>query len=331
MSSILLASNPWAAFANEFRPIDGGWVDSPTARLQWEKNQWRPRTSQHIKHLVGSGEGKVVLLWKALELGSKHRYIPHWQKGNDCVGHAAALGVDVLSGIQAMYGQSDWQGKHSTETIYAGSRIDIAIEKHNWRLGRFWNERRKTINYGGGSTVVWATEWLQDYGALLRAQYGNYDLRKYNYYLTHKWRNSGVPEDLEVTSRTHPVLTVTHVDGGWNQAVDLIANGFPIIIGSPYGFNNSFDREGFLRQDRKWSHAMLLWAIDSRSNRQGGCFANSKGPNWVRGPVHKYGTPPGAFWADADAINKMLNHGSSYALSNFKGYPKREINDYILG
>ena len=327
MSSLLLSSNPWKAFAKESRPLDGGWMDSPIARRQSRL----PRTSQQVMHLTGTGQGKVVLLWRALELESRHRYVPHWQKGNDCVGHAAALGVDVLSAIQAVYNQAVWRGKHSTETIYAGSRIDIAVEKHNWRLGSFWSERRKIITFGGGSTVVWATEWLQDYGAIVRNRYGEYDLSEYNQQLSRAWVNRGVPTDLEVLSASHPVRTATLIDGGWGQACDLIANGFPIIVGSKVGFDNSFDRDGFLEHDRVWNHAMLLWGIDTKSRRPGGCFANSKGPSWARGPQHRYGTPPGAFWADAEIIEKMLSKGDSYAISNFRGYPRGHIADYILG
>lgn len=331
ISSLLLASNPWEAFAKESRPLDGGWMDSPVAHREWARNQLQPLTSQQALHLTGTGKGKVVLLWKALELGSKQRYVPHWQKGNDCVGHTLGLGVDVLSAIQTVYNQAVWQGKHSTEVIHAGSRIDIGVEKHGWRLARFWSERRKTLNYGGGSTIVWAVEWLQDYGALVRDRYSKYDLRTYNRHLSYAWRNRGVPADLKVLSAAHPVRTATLIDGGWEQACDLIANGFPIAVGSKVGFNNSYDADGFLKHDRVWNHALLLFAIDSKSHRPGGCFANSKGPNWAKGPQHKHGTPPGCFWADAGVIEKMLDKGVGYAISNFKGYPHRAINDYILG
>lgn len=321
-TSLLLASNPWRAFADE-PYVDFGLIDAP------EEDIGQPLASSFAQKIAGSGEGKVVLLWKALEHATKHSYIPHNQKGNDCVGHAAALAVDVLSSIQAVYKQARWRGKHSTEVIYAGSRIDIGIEKHGWTFGRDW--KKKQLKRGGGSTPVWATEWLQDYGALRRARYDQYDLRWYNYGITKSWADTGVPEELEQVSRAHPVLTTVKIDDGWDQACDFIANGYPIMVGSRIGFNNVYDRDGFMRHDRIWPHALLLWGIDTKSDRPGGNFANSAGYNWTRNRrQHRYGTPAGSLWVDATVCDKMLNFGRSYAISNFRGYPRRTI-DYLVG
>jgi hypothetical protein len=90
-------------------------------------------------------------------------------------------------------------------------------------------------------------DWLKDYGALLRAKYGDIDLTNYNYDLVREWADRGVPDALELVARSHPVRTVTIIDGGWSQACDLVANGYPVIVGSSQGFADTYDSDGFNR------------------------------------------------------------------------------------
>ena len=299
--------------AQDRRPKDGGWIDLEDARrLYYRQNPFEAQAGQ----LKGTGQGRQILLWKAYEAVSKKPFVPHDQDMGDCCGQAGTLGAEVLSAVQiAIKGARElWKGKFSTEFTYAGSRVEVGE-------GYF---RR-----GDGSTGAWTAEMLTR-GTLLRGVYGKYDLTKYNPRLAREWGryNVGVPDELESIAKAHPVRTVSLITK-WSDACDSVANGYPVMICSRVGYNYRRDSEGFLRWSGVWRHALLLWGIDTVSKRQGGCIANSWGTDWVAGPQHKLGTPAGCFWADDYAIDAMLKQGDSYALSNFVGYPKRNL-DYIL-
>ena len=103
----------------------------------------------------------------------------------------------------------------------------------------------------------------------------------------------------------------------------MIANGYPVAICSSIGFNTTADSEGLLRPGPKWRHSMLLVGIDTKSEKQAGLIINSWGSNWWKGPKYKLPTPDGGFWTDAKTIDRMLRQGESFALSNYKGYPRR--------
>jgi hypothetical protein len=165
---------------------------------------------------------------------------------------------------------------------------------------------------------------------VLRGRYGNIDLTHYDPDLAAEWGHwrAGVPAEIEKIAQEHPVKTTAAVTT-WDEYCDAIANGYPVAICSNVGFTNRTDAEGFLRRRGVWYHCMLGWGVDSLSARQGGCIANSWGTNWVSGPQHKLGTPPGCFWADADVIHTMVQQGDSYALSGFEGFPSQDL-DYLL-
>lgn len=303
----------------------GGWLNLPTARRAFIENNVRPFYYQHDHEIKGTGKNKEVLLWKFYEEEIKAKFTPHVQDIGDCVGQAFSLGVDTLTAVQiGLQGRNEeWRGKCSSEAIYAGSRIEIG--KGVACFGRFGRP-------SDGSTGAWAGEYVRDYGVLLRQKYGDVDLTRYRPELARVWGSSnqfGVPDDLETISKPHPVKTVTRVDG-WDQACDLIANGYLILLCSNVGFNQETDSDGFLSPGPTWYHAMCLWGIDTKSSREGGCIANSWPEQWVSGPQHRLGTPAGNFWADARVIDRMLKQEDSYALSNYVGYPRQEEIDYRL-
>lgn len=296
------------------QPIHAGW-------LGWAVNRKARRTKYDLRSIRGSGEGRRTLLWRFYEHAMGRTFEPHIQGIGDCVGQAYGLGVDTLSAVQIeLHGQSEeWKGKCSTEAIYGGSRIEIG-------KGTACFDRRGRPT--DGTIGEWAAEYIRQYGVLLRDKYPSYDLRQYSAKLARQWGSYkvGVPDELEVVSKPHPVRSVTLVKG-WSDACDLIANGYPVILCSNVGFNMTADRDGFLPRGREpWYHSMLLWGIDTLSSRNGGCIANSWGSTWLSGPSHALGTPPGCFWADAEVIDSMLKQGDSYAISQYVGYPRQNID-----
>lgn len=305
------------------RPIYGGWLDNPEVRASFRAKTPQPYFKMQAKGLLGTGQGRQVFLWKALEMAQKGPFAPEYQEIGDCVGQAATQGAQVLQALQSLNGGFEWRGKLSTEIPYAGARVEVTLPHVVPRYRRQYLRQEGT----NGAAIV---EWMRDYGMLLRGVYHGHDLSTYNPKLATKWASGpGVPDELEPLCKEHPVKTGTLVTS-WPEVCDSVASGYPVLICSDVGFEMETDDEGFLKPGSEpWYHAMLIWGIDSRSRRPGGNIVNSWGANWIKGRTHKLGSPAGAFWADAHIIDRIVKQGDSYALSNFVGYPRRRL-DYML-
>lgn len=307
------------ALADNDQIIEGGWQNDEKAKSEFLNTMILPRASQNAQALVGSSEGKTGMLWKAWEKQAGQDFEPHFQKIGDCVSQGGALGVETLSAVEIGLGQrEEWCNKISTEVLYGGSRVEIGG-------GRI---------KGDGSTGSWLARFVEDYGSVKRGQYGDIDLTTYDPDLAKAWgksRSKGIPVEMEELATEHPVGRAVLIDGGWNQACDLMANGCPVVICSSIGYQSKADREGFLRAGPTWQHCMLLWGFDRKSRREGGCIANSWGEGWFSGPEHALGTPAGCFWAEARDINRMLREGDSYAFVDYKGFIKRDLDYDLFG
>jgi len=251
-----------------------------------------------------------------------HSFIANGVAVHNCVSHGWGLGIDILDAVQASQGNGEWQAKCATEVIYAGSRVEVG----------------KGVVNGDGSTGSWAAQWCREGGVLLRRPYldGKYDFTNYSGAKARDWAHNcekcttwggGVPDDLEVISKRHPVRTTTLVRT-WEEARDSVYNGYPVVICSDQGFKDTRDRDGFAKAKDTWYHCMLLAGIDDSGKRSGGLLLNSWGPDWNSGPT-RLGQPPGSFWVDARILEKMLAWDDSYALSNYLGYPSQNL-DYKL-
>jgi len=265
----------------------------------------------NTRYISGTGKGRICLLYKAFEhvVGPLK---PHNQAIGDCVSHAFGLGVDILTTTQITAGSKErWMGKACTEVIYGGARVEIA----NGRL------------FGDGAMGAWAANWLRKYGVVLRKVYDKYDLRQYSGRRARKYGRDGCPNKLEPLAKLHPVRTTALVKS-WEDMRDSVANGFPVAVCSSQGFNDERDSEGFLTPSGTWMHAMLIIGVDD-TRRPGACIQNSWGSRWVSGPT-RFRQPRGSFWADADVVDGMLSQGDSFALSNYIGYPRIKLPDYVL-
>lgn len=308
--------------------MTGGWIRCEQAMYEWRRRRIWAATQVDGK-IRDTGRNRVIRLWKIWERVAKTDFVPHRQEIGDCVSQACALGLETQSAVNNLRygGKFDWQGKISTEALYIAARGDIA-------QGAFGPFDGCT-----GSYMVRACEQL---GVLPRDKYSNgdehFDVSEYNPRLAKELASSplyrpieGIPKWLEPRMGKTKLLHGVLIDGGWRQACDFVANGYPIMLCSGVGYDTKPDSDGFLRKQRKgWNHSMLLWGIDSASTREGGCIANSWGDNWVEpGSTHKYGCPPGCFWADAHNIDKMLADEDSYALVEYRGPEAKDI-DYIF-
>jgi hypothetical protein len=316
---------PQFANARNNNAVFGGWIPNKGAVEVWANKMSRPFFSQQGQHLIGSGKGRRIFLWKFLERAMGKRLVPHDQGIGDCVGQGWGRGVDVLTAVQIfLHNRPErWVAEASTESIYVLSRMEVGG-------GRI---------RGDGSHGVWAAEAVREYGVLLRQSYlaGKYDFTEYSSAKARSWAHKcrrctswggGLPDELEPVAKEHPVRTTTLVTS-WEQARDAIANGYPVVLCSNQGFDKTRDDQGFLTPRGKWYHCMLLAGIDTISKRHGGLIINSWGENWVDGPT-QWEQPSGSFWAEPDVIDSMLKQEDSFALSNYKGYPGQNNLDYRL-
>jgi len=249
-----------------------------------------------------------------------HPIVPHKQAIGDCVGHAFALGVDILTATQAfMLNRPErWVAECAVEPLYGGARVEIGA---------------KAMKRRDGCNGYWAAEWLTRYGALLRQVYpGGFDFTTYSGKLSRELGRTGCPDALEPLAKLHPVRTIASVST-FEEVCDAIANGHPCTLGSDVGFGMMSDywvrdSEGFLRRRGRWGHMMLAIGFNRKARRKGVCIQNSWG-DWVTGPT-QHGQPRGSFWCDKSTLNSILAQGDSHALSGYVGYPRIDIPDYEI-
>lgn len=258
--------------------------------------------------LTDSGAGKVVLLWKAWEKATGKKFIPLEQVIGECVSFGFARSVDIVSAVEiALKGESEkYVADCATEWIYGASRV---IQGG----GRMRNM--------DGSLGSWAQAAVKENGTLIRKDYGNgIDLTKHSGERAKDWGFKGFPYDMEVIADEHPIQATALVKS-YEEARDSIANGYPVAVCSGVGFTMERDSEGFCKRKGSWAHCMAFIAVDDSHSRPGLLCQNSWG-NYLPGPK-RHDQPDGSFWVDADTADAMLRQADSYALSNFKGYPKQ--------
>lgn len=294
-----------------------GWRKDTRSLQRFIESHEYPFLSQQDEEIRGTGAGKVTLLYKALERLTGP-FKPHFQGTGDCVSHAYALGIDVLSAVQIVLKNKPekWKYFAATEPIYGGSRIEVG-EYHS--------------PYGG-STGHWAAEWITQWGVLYRKPYKDWDFTYYSSQVADQLGQEGCPDLLEPLARLHPVKTAA-ICRTYEEARDSIHNGMPVVVCSDAGFGEGTchrDKDGFLRRKRlPWPHAMLFAGMDDKFHRPGLLCFNSWGENWIDGPT-RHNQPPGTFWVDSKTVDAMLEEGDSFSLSGLVGFPRTIIPPYVL-
>lgn len=296
-----------------------GWVDDQKAVEKVMNQLPFPVFTSLYPPLKDTGKGKIQLLHtivsKVNNIELKNVLYRH-QKIGDCVSMGAACGVDVVKCVD-IYLKKDpelWIAETSTEDIYYGSRVVIG-------KGRLGNS--------DGSVGAWAAKWINEYGVIPRDKYGKTDLSKYDGDRAREWGAPNFKIDPELLSiiKQHPIETVSLVKT-YEEARDLIYNGYAVTVASNIGFENKRDSEGFSRRSGNWNHQMCFISCDDEYKRPGLLCNNSWG-NWISGP-RRHDQPSGSFWVDADTVNAMLRQGDSWGLSGYKGFRVQKLNTRII-
>lgn len=285
----------------------GAWKPpGPSKRVAFDRG---------FRRLAGDGEGKKALLWKYFEEATGEPLQPHSQPGEgDCVGQTTALCCDVLAAteIEMKYEPEKFVAKASVEACYGGSRM----------VGG-------TLGWGDGSRGEWAAKFIANYGVLHRLQYGDTDLRGYNYKRSNRYGRYGVSDDLLQIAEEHPIATYTQVKS-WADARAALYNGQPVIMCSTYAFSSRRDSDGFAsqytgRRRKTWYHCMALVGYDDEYHRPGGLIQNSWGPDWISGPK-RHEQPDGSFWAEPGELETMIQDWyDCYAISSYLGHPEKKL------
>lgn len=318
-------------------PVCGGCYNEARFFGAIRSASFVPRFEKLFPRLVGAGDGKAFL-WTFLEKALGAAIEPHYQ-GNvgsdegegDCVAQAYGMAVDILTATEIFMGNEPevWLAKSSVEMIYAGSRVEIGENK---------------LRGKAGSLGDWGARCLKEIGVLHRVKYDSVDLTGYNPGRSRKYRDVGIPDELEPIAKQHPVKVFTKV-GTYKGTRDALSAGQPVVICSSYApvvdSNGTAHRaeDGSIRLEtgcscgrpwcrngrKKWYHAWCAIGHDD----DGLYIINSHGKNWIDGP-RPNGLPEGAFkLSQSDASLLIGDWGEAYAISAYVGHPGKKRIDTI--
>jgi hypothetical protein len=185
--------------------------------------------------------------------------------------------------------------------------------------------------FGDGSNGSWAARFVTTNGVASRGKYGPYDVSKYSESYCRELGRNGIQGELLAECNKNPVGSAALVQSA-DEAEKALRQAYPIAVCSNVGFagQSSRDEDGCLHESLKpWGHCMAILGVRAG----GGKFfvMNSWGPTWVGGPTGPGNPPPGGFWVDRATIDKMMKQADSYAVSDAKGFPQRNIrpDDWI--
>lgn len=306
------ALTPTVRIGKQDWPV-GAIIDLPEAARQQEIIDLNPLTgpaefAAAAAPILGTGEGKTVLLYKAVaEVAGA--YIVLKQQIGDCVDNSHCNVVNHLLALAIKAGEPfEWVAETARGPIYAGSRVEVG----GGRIS------------GDGSQGAWAARFLTEWGAIPLGKYGEIDLTRYDPGLSRRWGapGRGVPDELEPVLKQYPIKTASRVRT-WEEARDALANAYPVNICSDQGFTQTRDKDGFCRASGSWSHSMVLLGV--RADRPGALVQNSWGDTGCRGPK-ALDQPEGSFWADASTIDRICRGGDCWAFSGAVGFPKRTFD-----
>ncbi len=266
-----------------------------------------------VSDTAGDGAGGKSLLWRYVQKAIGQELRPRNQGStSSCVGQATASAIDALQGVQ-IAGLGNMTGplvRADATSLYAMARYEIGKLVHGRRLS------------GGGAYVRYCAEAAQTLGCLSMTEYPGYDLSDFNVQLCRKWEKRGLPDELEPAALNHLTKDTTTIKS-YEECRDALANGWPVMIGSKFGFKGQKrDEDGFLRVKGSWAHAMLFDGYDETVARPYVTVRNSWGFRWVSGP-RPLGLPEGCFNIEPDVCDAMCRRGEAVALSGFGGFSDR--------
>lgn len=280
-----------------------GWTPMPDVSEAYA--QTLPDIQVMMQDLRGVEDTKPVVLTKIFRdlIGSDPPMGP--QGIGDCVSFGNAGGLNTFQAVKIATGNATFKYEEAaTESIYALARCEV---------GKQWN------SYRDGAVGAWASKALTTFGCLSRVQIGPYDAKR-----AKQWGAKGLPDELEPQAKQHIYKSAVMVTQ-YDQAVQLIQAGYPVVVCSNQGFTMTRDKDGFCKARGTWYHCMYFAGV--RFDREGLLCLQSWGPNVPNGPT-VLDQPNNSFWVEKDTVAYMLKQRDSYAYnSEFSGF---SANDAVL-
>ena len=259
----------------------------------------------------GVGAGRLSLPYRAALHYDPDFGIYERQTTGDCVSHAVRNAGMLDYCMDAMFGETTYEGRLATEPQYGyrghrGQGADCA------RLGEYISP------LGPG-------------GLLPRQQYTSadgrhtVDLSVYDSSIGHNWGGSGTPgwlDKIAANNKAARVMKITRME----EMRDASALGFGVFRCHTYAFENVRNEFGFAKRDSRktWYHAEAIIAFDDTEwchNRYGGgspLEQNSWG-EWNHGPK-RLDQPGGSYWIFPRTAQDMLRRGAYFVVASVRGY-----------
>lgn len=285
-----------------------GWINDPEEVDRVIRENRISQFSIAAGHLSGSipSSGVYNLAAYMDKVWGSSEWVYNQGNCGSCVANGAGLAAEILVAQDIVENQAGNPGRIDCMSIYWGSRVEIGG-------GKIW---------GQGSVGVWAAQYLQKYGCLIRKKYASVDLTNYSSALCcSSYASKGVPDDLEPIARQHPIKAYAPVSN-WKDLVAAITSGYPVTVASNQGFAYKRDEKGYARPQGSWPHQMTFVAVDL--NDESAVIQNSWGKDWISGPKPEW-MPAGSFKVTPATVDSMLKSRDSFAFSDLSGWPKKEI------
>lgn len=290
-----------------------GWVDDPQQREEYLNQAKYPLFASAAPTLKDSGKGKLSLPYLAVHKLSQNSKIfeEERQIGPDCVSHGYRNTGDISRGYEiSVRGEAEeWINRGATECIY-GARGHC----------------------GAGMSGSRAAQLLSKVGFAIRKKYGKYDLSKYNYHLGNSWCPNNVPEEILQEIKQHCFGTAS-LAKTVEELRDALANGYAACECSNFLPASKRDSKGFVVQGGSGGHAKTVAGCDDTNGNMDFMIINSWGkyqtggvPSWANDNF-----PDSAYMIKAEQMQRILNAGETYIISNFDGFPAQKFLDWGMG
>ena len=280
-----------------------GWV--PPSRKQIAS---KPTLSQSYRRKRDRQVDTFLwrLLWTAMEENEgptrPKTWVPQNQSRGTCIGQTWKLGCDTVMSLSYLLFGTEFPGRASVATIYAGSRVEVA------GLPGFWD----------GSNGYWAAEFVTKWGVTTLLELGMDDnARLEDERLAVRWAGSrdGVPASFEEMAEQRPILQTPRITTV-EEAITAVTGGAPISIASNLIPSGKIDKNGVSRVRRDGGHNVLLWGLRWISGEPTFLYQNSWG-NWADQVLEDQ--PAGSVWINAYDLQKTLDQNDSHALVGIGG------------
>jgi len=260
------------------------------------------------------GEGRLSLPYRAvLSLEPQFgRY--EAQTTGDCVSHSTRNAGMIDYCVDAMFGETTYEGRFATENIY-GYRGHGGQGASCSRLALYVGQK------GPG-------------GFLVRKKHGegrqSVDLSRYDSGIGHRWGRRGTPAWLNKIAATNKALRVYRCKS-IDEARDALSMGFGLSRCGWWGYSNRRNSDGVANVKGRWSHAMACIGCDDtpQAHREYGgplfLIQNSWG-RWNSGPkAHEQ--PDGSFWITPRRFSAEIEAGGVFVIASVRGFNRELVYD----